>query len=327
MLFVDNSGITDPHLNLALEEHLLRNVTLADPLLLFYINEPAVIIGRNQNTLQEIDLDFVGEQGIHVVRRLSGGGAVFHDLGNLNFSFITQGGEDLHNFAKFTEPVVAVLRQLGVDAELRGKSDIFAGGKKVSGNAQYLSRGRMFSHGTLLFDTDLEMMLKALNPGRAAIESKAVQSVRSFVANVRELLPQEMTIVALKDALLRGIFGVTAVPTYDLSSLEWRQVEQIAAKRYRTWEWNMGRSPDFNVRKKGETPVGKVDVHIDVHEGHVRGVTFWGGFASKRDVAEVTERLVGVKYEREALETAVAGLNLAPYFGEISSQEFVALLY
>lgn len=327
MLFVDNNGITDPRLNLALEEHLLRNVTLAEPLLLFYVNEPAVIIGRNQNTMQEIDPEYVADQGIAVVRRLSGGGAVFHDLGNLNFSFITQGDEDLHNFAKFTEPVVKVLRQLGVAAELQGKSDIIAKGKKISGNAQYLSRGRMFSHGTLLFDTDIEMMLKALNPRQVQIASKAVQSVRSFVANIRELLGQEMSIVGFKDALLQGVFGGTAVPTYDLTHADWQRVRQIAAERYSTWEWNVGRSPAFNVQKEGKTPAGQVETRIDVREGRIGSVSFVGNFASKRDVAEVTEKLLGVKYERQALETAVAGLDFTPYFGEISSQEFVALLY
>ncbi len=327
MRFVDNNGITDPHLNLALEEHLLRNVKMEEPLLLFYINEPAVIVGRNQNTLEEIDPDFVNKQGIHVVRRLSGGGAVYHDLGNLNFSFITQGDEHLHNFAKFTEPVVATLRQLGVHAELRGKSDIFAGDKKISGNAQYLSRGRMFSHGTLLFDTDIETMLKALNPRQTQIESKAVQSVRSFVANIRELLPQEITIVALKDALLHGIFGRTPIPTYDLSSAEWQQIKHIAEERYQTWEWNMGRSPDFNIRQEGETPAGKVEVRIDIHEGRIRDVAFLGNFASKRDVGEVVECLLGLRYERGVLETAVSRLKLTPYFGEISIQEFVELLY
>lgn len=327
MKFVDNRGVTDPHLNLALEEYLLRNESLGGPLLLFYVNEPAVIIGRNQNTLEEIDPDFVAQQGIHVVRRLSGGGAVFHDLGNLNFSFITQGDEHLHNFARFTQPVVEALRQLGVDAALQGKSDIFANGRKISGNAQYLSRKRMFSHGTLLFDTNIETMLRALNPRRTQIESRAVQSVRSFVANICELLPQKMTMVALRDELLQAVFGGTAVPTCDLTAADWQQVEEIAASRYRTWEWNYGRSPDFNVRKQGETPAGRVEVRIDVHDGRIRAATFWGNFASKRDVAEVAQRLVGVKYERDALITAVADLDLAPYFGEIGSQAFADLLY
>ena len=166
MLFVDNQETTDPRLNLAIEEHLLRNVQVAEPLLLFYINAPSVIIGRNQNSIEEIDPDFVRQNQIYVVRRLSGGGAVYHDLGNLNFSFITQGRQDLHNFDKFTQPVVTVLQSLGVNAALQGKSDIFVEGKKISGNAQYASQGRMFSHGTILFDTNLENMLRAITRAR-----------------------------------------------------------------------------------------------------------------------------------------------------------------
>ncbi|MCA9936834.1 MAG: lipoate--protein ligase [Ardenticatenaceae bacterium] len=327
MLFVDNAGMTDPRVNLALEEHLLRNVRVDEPILLFYINEPAVILGRNQNTLAEIDPDYVAEKGIHVVRRLSGGGAVFHDLGNLNFSFITNGDEHLHDFARFTEPVVAVLRGLGVEAALQGKSDIFANGRKISGNAQYLSRGRMFSHGTLLFDTSIEQMLLSLNPRQVQIESKAVQSVRNFVANIRDLLPSGWDIARLRQALLEGVFGSTAVPTYDLSDEDWAQVQEIADTRYRTWEWNYGRSPDFNVQKQGKTPAGHVEAHIDVADGVIRGAKFLGNFASTQDVAVLEEQLVGVRYEKGALVTAVTHLNLTPYFGALSHDEFVTLLY
>jgi lipoate---protein ligase len=187
-----------------------------------------VIIGRNQNTLEEIDPDFIKAQGIHVVRRLSGGGAVFHDLGNLNFSFITPGREDLHNFAKFTEPVVAVLRQLGVAAELRGKSDIFAEGKKISGNAQYVAQQRMFSHGTLLFDTDIPTMLKALNPRQVAIESRAVQSVRNFVVNIRELLAEEMDIHTFRQSCWQGIFTGGPIVEYELNAAAWAEVKKLA---------------------------------------------------------------------------------------------------
>ena len=214
MLFVDNQETTDPRMNLAIEEHLLRNVQLVEPLLLFYINAPSVILGRNQNSVEEIDPDFVRQKKIHVVRRLSGGGAVYHDLGNLNFSFITHGRQDLHNFEKFTEPVIKVLRDLGIDAGLQGKSDIFVDGKKVSGNAQYAAAGRMFSHGTILFDTNLENMLRAINPKQAKIESKAVQSVRAFVTNIREQLSEDMDIAQFRQALLTGIFGSGDIPAY-----------------------------------------------------------------------------------------------------------------
>ena len=239
MLFVNNTQ-TDPYLNLALEEYLLRQA-IDQPVLLFYINEPAVIIGRNQNTLDEIDPDYIKAQGIHVVRRLSGGGAVFHDLGNLNFSFITPGREDLHNFAKFTDPVIAVLHQLGIAAELRGKSDIFAHDRKISGNAQYVAQRSMFSHGTLLFDTDIATMLKALNPRQEPVEPRAVQSVRNFVTNIRELLAEDMDIHTFRQRLLTGLFADGPVAEYELDADDWQAVAKLADERYRTWEWNYGR--------------------------------------------------------------------------------------
>ncbi len=327
MRFVDNEGTTDPRLNLALEEYLLRQVEVDEPLLLFYVNEPSVIIGRNQNTLEEIDPDYVEAQGIHIVRRLSGGGTVYHDLGNLNFSFITNGKEALHNFHRFTEPVTRVLRDLGVDAELRGKSDIFAGGKKISGNAQYATSKRMFSHGTLLFDTDLGEMLRAINPRRVQIESKAVQSVRNFVTNIRELLPRPMTLEEFRTALLSGIFNGGPVLAHLLTEADWQAVREIADSRYRTWEWNIGRSPAFDVRKSERLPAGKVDAHIDVSQGRIREVKFYGDFSGTRDIAELEKLLVGVRYDRPGLTAALQAVDLSEYFGVMETAEFIELLY
>ena len=327
MLFVDNRDITDPRLNLALEEFLLRHVRTDEALLLFYINEPSVIIGRNQNTLEEIDPGYVKDNHIHLVRRLSGGGAVYHDLGNLNFSFITQGQENLHKFARFTEPVIRVLQGLGVDAHLRGRSDIFAGEKKISGNAQYASRGRMFSHGTLLFDTDIAKMLKAINPRQIKIESKAVQSVRSFVSNIRELLPVEMTIMELKLAILAGIFEQREAPAYELSEEDWEQVRRISEERYMTWEWNVGRSPRFNVQKSERLAVGKVDARIDVEKGLIQNIKIYGDFAGRREIAELEARLIGVRYDADALTEAVQDIAVQPYFGGLTKEQFVELIY
>lgn len=327
MLLVDDPAQSDPRLNLALEEHLLRNVELNEPILLFYQNAPSVIIGRNQNTLEEIDPEYVQREGLQLVRRLSGGGAVYHDLGNLNFSFVTPSKEGLHDFARFTGPVVQALRELGVPAELRGKSDIFAAGKKVSGNAQYASGGRMFSHGTLLFNTDLEAMLKALNPRQVAIESRAVQSVRNYVANLCELLPAGMSLAELKAALLAGLFGRGEPPRYALGPADREQVEAIAAGRYRRWEWNIGHSPRFNVRKSAQTPAGKVDARIEVENGRVAGIRFYGDFEGRRDVAELEERLIGVRYDAGALGQALADLDPRPYFGELPAGQLRDLLY
>ncbi len=327
MLFVDNEETTDPRMNLAIEEHLLRNLQLVEPLLLFYINTPSVILGRNQNSVEEIDPDFVRENNIHVVRRLSGGGAVYHDLGNLNFSFITHGRQDLHNFEKFTRPVVQVLQDLGADAALQGKSDIFVAGKKVSGNAQYAAAERMFSHGTILFDSNLENMLRAINPKQAKIESKAVQSVRSFVTNVREHLSEEMDIAQFRQTLLTGIFGGDDVPTYALTDSDWEQIREIAMQRYMTWDWNYGRSPAFNIQKTEKLPVGKIDARIDVDKGRIQAIKIYGDFSGQRDVAELEMRLTGLRYDADAVAEALSETDLEPYFGPLEKETFLKLLF
>lgn len=327
MRYVDNNGITDPRLNLAFEEYLLRSVDCEELLLLFYVNEPSVIIGRNQNTLEEIDPDYVGARGIHVVRRLSGGGAVYHDLGNLNFSIVTNGKEHLHDFARFTEPVAAVLRSLGVPVELRGRSDLLVEGRKISGNAQYATSKRMFSHGTLLFDTDLGEMLRAINPRRVQIESKAVHSVRSAVANIRELLPRDMTLADLRAELLRGIFGGGPIPMLDLDAADWQRIGEVADSRYRQWNWNYGRSPQFNVQKSARFPAGKIDARIDVDEGRIRAIRLFGDFSGRRDVAGLEAHLAGVQYDRQRLTEALAGVELGDYFGTMDVATFIDLLY
>jgi lipoate-protein ligase A len=185
MLFVDNENQNDASINLAIEEYLIRNIALEDEILLFYINGPSIIIGRNQNTVEEINVDHVRANDIKVVRRLSGGGAVYHDLGNLNFSFIAPNSTDnFHNFRKFTQPVIDVLQAMGVPAELSGRNDIVVAGRKISGNAQYVSGPRMVSHGTLLWNTKLNVVAESLRVKQAKIESKGIKSVRSRVANI-----------------------------------------------------------------------------------------------------------------------------------------------
>ena len=311
MQYADNQNITDPRLNLALEEYLLRHVPAEEPILLFYVNEPSVILGRNQNTLEEIDPDYVAENNIQVVRRLSGGGAVYHDLGNLNFSFITNGSRDLHNFRRFTEPVIRVLNELGVPAVLHGKSDIYVDGKKISGNAQYLASNRMVSHGTILFDSDLEALLRALNPRQVQIESKAVQSIRAVVGNVREWLPG-LDIAGLRRALLAGIFAGGPVERVALTAVDWTRIQQIKTERYDTWEWNYGRSPHFIVQKSISSEGVEVGARIEVKNGRILHVTFSGLENGKA----LQEQLTGLRYDPVTLAKALhdfsSRLGLAP---------------
>src|SRR5690554_4585426 len=242
MIFIDNEGQTNPKLNLALEEYALRNFDTSTDYLLFYINEPSIIIGRNQNTLEEIHLEYVEDKQIHVVRRISGGGAVYHDLGNLNFSFITNhDGKSISNFKKFTAPVIRVLNQMGVHAELKGRNDILVNDKKISGTAQFSTGKRMISHGTLLLDTNMSEVVKALQVKMSKIQSKGHKSVRSRVANISEFLETPISMEAFKNQLIQGLYEASEpFETYRLTEAEWAAVHQLKAEKYDLWDWNFG---------------------------------------------------------------------------------------
>ncbi len=251
MYFVDNQNHLDPSVNIALETYLLKEKNLDEPILLFYINEPSIIIGRNQNTIEEINQTYVEENNIHIVRRMSGGGAVYHDLGNFSFCFITEDdGNSFRDFAKFTEPVIEFLHKAGVkDAALKGRNDLTIGEQKFSGNAMYATNGRMTAHGTILFDSDLDAVSSALKPRKDKIESKGIKSVRSRVTNIKPFVDEaykNMTTEEFRDALLLHIFEVDNredVKEYHLTEEDWKRVYEIRDEYFGNWNWNYGKSP------------------------------------------------------------------------------------
>jgi lipoate-protein ligase A len=329
MLFIENKGITDPRINLAIEEYALKNLDMNETYLLFYINEPSIIIGRNQNTIEEINTEYVDKNGVHVVRRLSGGGAVYHDLGNLNFSFITKDdGESFHNFRKFTEPVTAALKKLGVNAELSGRNDIEVEGRKISGNAQFSTGGRMFSHGTLLLNSEMENVASALKVKKDKIESKGIKSVRSRVANISEFLSEPITMEEFRSLLLKSIFeGHKDIPEYVLTDDDWGKINKLSKERYQNWEWNYGKSPKFNLQHSHRFPVGQIDVRLKVNKGVIENCKIYGDFFGVGDVSDIENRLNSVRYERNELEKALADVDIPRYFGKVSKEEFIDLIY
>ncbi|RND00964.1 lipoate--protein ligase [Lysinibacillus halotolerans] len=330
MYFIDNKGITDPRINLAIEEYILRNMDIEkDDYLLFYINQPSIIIGKNQNTIEEINIDYVEENGIIVVRRLSGGGAVYHDLNNLNFSFLTKDdGNSFHNYKKFTQPVVDALAKLGVNAELSGRNDILAEGRKVSGNAQYSTRGRMFSHGTLLFNTDVDAVASALKVKKDKIESKGIKSVRSRVGNISDYLKEPMTVEQFRMEILKSIFGGEEnIQYYNLTDEDWEKIHQISKERYQTWEWNYGKSPRFNIQKTNRFPSGSIDIRLEVNKGIIEEAKIFGDFFGVGDVAEIEQRLIGTKYNRTSIDDALESIDIPYYFGGVTREEFLKLIY
>lgn len=329
LYFIDNKGITDPTLNLALEEYALRHFPAEHDYLLFYINEPSIIIGKNQNTLEEINAEYVEQNGIHVVRRLSGGGAVYHDLGNLSYSFITKDdGQSFHNFKKFTEPVVRALQKLGVDAQMTGRNDIQAGDRKISGNAQFITKGRLFTHGTLLFNSEMERVASSLRANPEKYVSKATKSIRSRVANITEFLREPMTIEEFRAFLLQSIFETEGgVPTYAVTEADWDNVRKLADERYRNWDWNYGRSPAFNVRQtKRIEGAGTFDVRLQVENGTIREAAVYGDFFGRGDSKEFASKLIGLRYEANALSELLDEVDLTYYFGPVTKEDWLSLL-
>jgi lipoate-protein ligase A len=330
MLFVDNRGITDARVNLALEEYVFRHKPTDEDVLLFYVNNRAIIIGRNQNTIEEIDGDVVAAREIQVVRRVSGGGAVYHDAGNLNFSFMTTDVQARFNrYDQFTRPVIEVLHQLGVPAELGGRNDILAGGRKISGNAQFASPRRMFSHGTLLLDSDLDAITAALRPKPGKVESKGVKSIRSRVANISEFLREPLDVHELRARILESLFAtrdVARIPQIVLDDADWAAVHQLVVTRYGAWTWNYGENPPSNVQRARRFPAGEIDVRLDVQEGRIASARIFGDFMGRKDVNDVERRLVGLRYERVAIDRALGDLEISDYVGPVEREDVLELL-
>jgi len=330
MLFIDNQAVTDAYRNLALEEYVLRHKPTDEDCLLFYVNAPSIIIGRNQNTIEEINPAVVDARGIKVVRRISGGGAVYHDLGNLNFSFITPyAAERFNRYDAFTRPVIEVLQSLGVPAELGGRNDILAGGRKISGNAQFTTTQRMFSHGTLLFDSNLDDVTAALNPKPGKVESKGVKSIRSRVANISEFLHEPLTVDELRERILERIFGTrdrARIPTLALSPADHAAIDELVATKYGTWAWNYGENPPSDVQRAHRFPIGEIDVRLQVAHGRITAARIFGDFMGRADVHDLETRLAGIPYDRTAVAAALHGIDVSDYFGDVAAADVVDLI-
>ncbi|WP_303825314.1 lipoate--protein ligase [Abiotrophia defectiva] len=334
MYFVDNGNNYDASLNIALETYLVENRLVDEPILLFYINDPSIIVGRNQNTIEEVNQAYVEEKGIRVVRRMSGGGAVYHDRGNFSFCFIKDDDGSFRDFASFTQPVIEALHKMGAKgAELKGRNDLLIEDKKFSGNAMYAKNGRMTAHGTILFDADLDEVTKALKPRKEKFESKGIKSVRSRVTNIKPYVSpeyQKLTTEEFRDLLLLEIFGVESrdqVKELKLTEADWAKVREIQAERFGNWDWNYGQSPAFAIQMSQKFPFGFVDFRFNVEQGVIKEVKVYGDFFGLGDISDVEDALVGVRFEREAVNQVFENLDFNKYFGRVTAEEILSLIF
>ncbi len=316
----------DPFYNLAFEETVLNCRREGDYLLLWQ-NRNTVVVGQNQNTEEEIDHAFVDAHHINVVRRMTGGGAVYHDLGNLNYSFITDAGDaGSLTFERFTRPVVESLRSLGLDAEASGRNDILVQGRKVSGTAQRLAGGCILYHGCLLFDADPAMVAGALRADPDKFASKSTKSVRSRVGNIRAFLKKDMTLPEFWEHLRQGLSSGGFVPV-SLTAEELAQVEKLKAEKYDTWEWNFGRSPQYTVKNRRRFSGGTVEFRASVEQGRIVSAVFYGDFLSLTPLDGLTAALAGTAFRREDVAGVLDRFPLGELFGTVTKDEVLDTIF
>jgi len=316
----------DPYFNLAFEEFVLRNRKEGNYLILWQ-NERTVVVGQNQNTEAEINRAFVEAHNISVVRRTTGGGAVYHDLGNLNYSFITDvENAEMLTMEAFTRPVVEALKGLGLQAEASGRNDILVEGRKVSGTAQRLTGGRILHHGTLLFDSDADMVAGALRVDHSKFQSKSSKSVRSRVGNIRSFLSEDMDLPAFWRYLKTTLAG-SGFYDVQLTEAELAEVIKLRDEKYAVWEWNFGRSPAFDLTNKNRFPGGGLEVGLHVRGGCITEIGFFGDFLAVSPLDELTEALRGCTFRREDVHAVLERFPMRELFGGITEAEILDTIF
>lgn len=326
----------DIRTNLATEQYLMNSGKLEAPFMLFYIEKPCIIVGRNQNTMEEINQKYCEDNEITITRRLSGGGAMYQDLGNMCFSFVVPAKDQkFGDFKTLVQPIVRALHEMGATkAEVTGRNDIVIDGKKFSGNAMYTKGDKTFSHGTLMFDVDTSAVENALRVPKDKIESKGVKSVRSYVTNIKPYLDkqyQALDTFAFRDELIKKIWQVDSLEQaqkfeYHLDETDKAEIAKIEQELYKNWDWVYGRSPEFTVQKRHRFTGGTIDARFLIDNGVITSVKIYGDFFGKKDVGEVEALLAGVKYAPAEIRQALAKLDLTQYFAGIPTEEIVELL-
>lgn len=325
MLFVKNDSM-DAKEQFAQELYLFNELDIDTEFFMFWRTKPTLMIGRFQNAYEEINSEFVKNNNIEVVRRISGGGTIYTDECGWQFSFINKNvkGNEI-DFSKYTKPIINALDEMGINASLSGRNDLLIDNKKFSGNAMYRRKNKMIHHGSLLFDTNIENLVKSLTVNDDKIISKGIKSVRERVCNINDYLQEKITSLQFSDVMLENLLRAVD-DIYELTEYDIKRIDEIKKEKFDNWEWNYGKNPEFNIHKKNRYKGGKVETKLNVKEGDIKSISIYGDFFAKKDIKELEKLLIGCKYQENALLSLLELNNAQDYIQDISISDLLCSL-
>ena len=317
---------TNPYYNMAFDEYCLESLPIDEPVFFLWQNRPAVIVGFNQEVNTEVNLDYLKENGIDLVRRVTGGGAVYHDLENLNYTIVGRSEDLERDYPEYASLLAKALQTLGVPATLSGRNDILVEGRKVSGFAKRVCKNRLMVHGTLMYNVDVNVLTNVLNPSTTKLQSKGIASVRSRVANLCDYLPEIPDIQTFSQRLEEILSNNHSDTEYQLSETDLTNIQQLTDKKFATWEWNYGRSPKATLSHSARLACGTVEIHLTLAENRIASCRFGGDFLGNLPTTDLESALIDVVYNTESIRERLSTFTISDYFDKVTVEELIKLI-
>ena len=317
---------TNPYYNMAFDEYCLESLPIDEPVFFLWQNRPAVIVGFNQEVNTEVNLDYLKENGIDLVRRVTGGGAVYHDLENLNYTIVGRSEDLERDYPEYASLLAKALQTLGVPATLSGRNDILVEGRKVSGFAKRVCKNRLMVHGTLMYNVDVDVLTHVLNPSTTKLQSKGIASVRSRVANLCDYLPEIPDIQTFSQRLEEILSNNHSDTEYQLSETDLTNIQQLTDKKFATWEWNYGRSPKATLSHSARLACGTVEIHLTLAENRIASCRFGGDFLGNLPTTDLESALIDVVYNTESIRERLSTFTISDYFDKVTVEELIKLI-
>ena len=318
---------TNPYYNMAFDEYCLESLPIDEPVFFLWQNRPAVIVGYNQEVNTEVNLDYLKEKGIDLVRRVTGGGAVYHDLENLNYTIVGRSEDLERDYPEYASLLAKALQTLGVPATLSGRNDILVEGRKVSGFAKRVCKNRLMVHGTLMYNVDVDVLTNVLNPSTTKLQSKGIASVRSRVANLCDYLPEIPDIQTFSQRLEEILSNNYTDTEYQLTETDLANIQRLTDKKFATWEWNYGRSPKATLSHSARLACGTVEIHLTLAENRIASCHFGGDFLGNLPASDVEKALTGIPYEINEIRKCLSKIEISRYFDRVSVDDLLEMMF